>query len=92
MEALPAVMDLRMTSNVIRALRRLAPRYGPGNTQATKTAAEHLGSDATVLLAIPRLTYRLYERHLLKQVQNGRMPRHVGIILDGNRRHGVDFA
>jgi short-chain Z-isoprenyl diphosphate synthase len=32
--------------------------------------------------------YRLYERHLLRQVRPRPMPRHVGIILDGNRRHG----
>ncbi|MHB1549535.1 MAG: undecaprenyl diphosphate synthase family protein, partial [Acidimicrobiales bacterium] len=34
-----------------------------------------------------RLIYRLYERRLAGQVAAGPMPRHVGIILDGNRRH-----
>ncbi len=34
------------------------------------------------------LVYRLYERRLARQVAAGRMPHHVGIILDGNRRHG----
>ena len=70
-----------MTYHVTWVLSGLAPRYCPGKPQATKTAAEHLGSDATVLRAIPRLAYRLYERHLLKQVQHERMPQHVGIIL-----------
>jgi short-chain Z-isoprenyl diphosphate synthase len=37
---------------------------------------------------ILRFLYRLYERRLLRQVRTGPMPRHVGIILDGNRRHG----
>jgi short-chain Z-isoprenyl diphosphate synthase len=27
------------------------------------------------------------ERRLLHQLQEGPLPRHVGIILDGNRRH-----
>ncbi len=35
-----------------------------------------------------RLLYFLYERHLLGQVSRRPMPRHIGIILDGNRRHG----
>ncbi|WP_297443437.1 polyprenyl diphosphate synthase [Acidocella sp.] len=34
-----------------------------------------------------RLVYELYERQLEKQVRLLPMPRHVGIILDGNRRH-----
>ncbi len=34
-----------------------------------------------------RLLYHLYERHLLRQVSNLPVPRHVGIILDGNRRY-----
>jgi short-chain Z-isoprenyl diphosphate synthase len=35
-----------------------------------------------------RFLYYLYERRLLAQVRQRPMPRHVGIILDGNRRHG----
>jgi len=34
------------------------------------------------------LLYQLYERRLLRQVRGSAMPRHVGIILDGNRRYG----
>jgi short-chain Z-isoprenyl diphosphate synthase len=37
-----------------------------------------------------RFLYRLYERRLLKEVGTQPMPRHVGIILDGNRRYGLD--
>jgi short-chain Z-isoprenyl diphosphate synthase len=33
-----------------------------------------------------RLLYRLYERNLLREVRTGRLPQHVGLILDGNRR------
>ena len=32
--------------------------------------------------------YRLYEHRLLKQVLDEPVPRHVGLILDGNRRYG----
>lgn len=33
-----------------------------------------------------RLAYGLYARRLRKQVLEGQLPRHVGIIMDGNRR------
>jgi hypothetical protein len=33
------------------------------------------------------IVYAGYEAHLFRQVRGGRMPRHVGIIVDGNRRH-----
>lgn len=36
---------------------------------------------------IIRLLYHLYERRLLHDVQEGPLPGHVGIILDGNRRY-----
>lgn len=32
--------------------------------------------------------YRLYAYYLLRQVRCGRIPGHIAIILDGNRRHG----
>lgn len=34
-----------------------------------------------------RFVYRLYERRLSRTVRDDDVPRHVGIILDGNRRH-----
>jgi short-chain Z-isoprenyl diphosphate synthase len=34
-----------------------------------------------------RIVYRIYERKLAGQVSGAPKPRHVGIILDGNRRH-----
>ena len=37
---------------------------------------------------IKSLVYRIYEGRLVAKVAAGPMPRHVGIILDGNRRHG----
>jgi short-chain Z-isoprenyl diphosphate synthase len=32
--------------------------------------------------------YRIYERRLLRQVLAGPMPKHIGLVLDGNRRYG----
>lgn len=33
------------------------------------------------------LLYRLYEGRLLQEVRGGELPRHIGLILDGNRRY-----
>lgn len=33
------------------------------------------------------LVYRLYERRLVQQISDEVLPRHVGVILDGNRRY-----
>jgi short-chain Z-isoprenyl diphosphate synthase len=41
----------------------------------------------SVTSLILRPLYYLYERRLLGQVRGGLLPRHVGIILDGNRRY-----
>ena len=38
------------------------------------------------------LLYRLYELRLGRQVRSRPQPRHIGIILDGNRRHGRDLG
>ncbi|HVB14911.1 MAG TPA: polyprenyl diphosphate synthase [Stellaceae bacterium] len=35
-----------------------------------------------------RLLYYLYGRRLARDIGRGPLPRHIGIILDGNRRHG----
>jgi short-chain Z-isoprenyl diphosphate synthase len=39
------------------------------------------------LLQMLRLLYWLYECRLRRQIRHRLLPRHVGIILDGNRRH-----
>ena len=41
-----------------------------------------------LLQAILRPIYRIYERSLLRQVHEHPVPRHIGLILDGNRRFG----
>ncbi|MGI9018210.1 MAG: polyprenyl diphosphate synthase [Euzebya sp.] len=35
---------------------------------------------------VPGLLYRLYDRRLEQAIRQGPLPRHVGVILDGNRR------
>jgi len=44
-------------------------------------------SGQTTVWSMISLLYYLYERRLLRQVRHGAVPRHVGIILDGNRRY-----
>jgi short-chain Z-isoprenyl diphosphate synthase len=39
-----------------------------------------------------RLLYYVYERRLLRQVREGPLPAHVGIILDGNRRYAREHG
>ena len=36
------------------------------------------------------LLYRLYERRLADELAGGPLPRHVGVILDGNRRYAAE--
>ncbi len=38
------------------------------------------------------LLYRFYERRLLREVQRGVLPRHIGLILDGNRRYARELG
>jgi short-chain Z-isoprenyl diphosphate synthase len=52
------------------------------------TGAAPAGEGAAHASSALRPLYRLYERRLLRQVRARPVPRHVGIILDGNRRYG----
>lgn len=36
------------------------------------------------------ILYRIYERNLLNGLNRERLPRHIGIVLDGHRRHARD--
>lgn len=38
------------------------------------------------------LLYRFYERRLLREVERGVLPRHIGLILDGNRRYALELG
>jgi short-chain Z-isoprenyl diphosphate synthase len=68
----------------------------PRHARASPTAARTQRWVAT-LRGWDRWLYWLYERRLLAQVRAGqRLPRHVGVIMDGNRRFaravGIDDA
>ena len=45
-------------------------------------------SGDALLAPMFRLLYYLYARRLIREVKGRPKPRNVGIILDGNRRHG----
>ena len=38
---------------------------------------------------ILRPTYRVYENKLISEIMEDRVPRHVGLIMDGNRRYAA---
>jgi short-chain Z-isoprenyl diphosphate synthase len=59
-----------------------------GTQEAPETAAGwNEGSPVPLLL---QALYYLYQRRLMAQIRVGPMPRHIGIILDGNRRYGAE--
>jgi len=45
-----------------------------------------------ILRRIPRIFYKGYERLLTQEVLNADVPRHVAIIMDGNRRYARKFG
>lgn len=61
----------------------------PRKAEAHKGRAGAPARTGAVKAQVKKLLYRLYEHRLLRQVRHGVMPGHIGIILDGNRRHGV---
>lgn len=58
-----------------------------GLISRSRPAARQIGG-APGFAWLLRAIYRLYELRLLREVQGASLPRHIGIILDGNRRHG----
>jgi len=41
---------------------------------------------------LPKPLYRVYERQLTAELQDAELPRHIGVILDGNRRWAASFG
>jgi short-chain Z-isoprenyl diphosphate synthase len=64
--------------------RRVASARLDASQNATERKQPDKGTAASLLL---RFLYWIYERRLLNQLKQRPMPHHVGIILDGNRRH-----
>jgi short-chain Z-isoprenyl diphosphate synthase len=53
-----------------------------------QNATERKPPDKSAATSLPlRFLYWIYERRVLNQLKLRPMPRHIGIILDGNRRH-----
>jgi short-chain Z-isoprenyl diphosphate synthase len=57
----------------------------PSMRSALLPALRHLDAE-DVLRALARPLYWLYERRLERSLERAAMPRHIGLILDGNRR------
>src|SRR5690554_5035191 len=43
-------------------------------------------------MRLPRLVYGVYERRLAAGLRTASVPRHIGVILDGNRRWARSFG
>ncbi len=63
-----------------------AAKLTPGEQAQRDNELNRVGKLTTASL-LKRFLYRIYERRLLREVERRPMPRHIGIILDGNRRH-----
>jgi short-chain Z-isoprenyl diphosphate synthase len=63
-------------------------RLPRGAHETKETAVPRSDDGAEPSLLLQALHY-LYQRRLMAQIRGGPMPRHIGIILDGNRRYGA---
>ena len=63
---------------------RIASSRFDARQKTTEQVPAVKGTTASMLI---RFVYWFYEHRLLKQVKQKPMPHHIGIILDGNRRH-----
>jgi short-chain Z-isoprenyl diphosphate synthase len=61
-------------------------REGPNDPGGDEAAVVETGSMWVSTMALGVL-YRLYERNLVNGLDRDRLPRHIGIVLDGHRRH-----
>jgi hypothetical protein len=68
-----------------RSAPRSGDQHGVGRAAIRAIWRPFLGPR---LRSILHPLYRLYERSLLRQIQANPVPRHIGLILDGNRRFG----
>jgi undecaprenyl diphosphate synthase len=60
----------------------------PRPDDCQKAAERKISATRNIRSLLLDALYWLYERRLRGQIEARTMPRHVGIILDGNRRHG----
>jgi hypothetical protein len=60
---------------------------GSAQLETWLNATERKPLETSTATSPPAFFYWIYERRLLNQLQQKPTPRHIGIILDGNRRH-----
>ena len=84
-EAMPSRTAAAGESLAGRSAPRSGHRHGVGRAAIRAIWRPFLRPG---LRSILRPLYRLYERSLLRQIQANPVPRHIGLILDGNRRFG----
>lgn len=75
-----------------RSIQKRAPDHGKEAASSEAGRSEWMvgperGNNRAGGSLFLRLLYSAYERHLLRQIKHKPVPRHLGIILDGNRRH-----
>lgn len=71
----------------VRSTGPMAGAAGPSAAHRTGRRAKAAKGTLRVFNALSRPLYWLYERRLVKAIRaGGRLPRHIGIIMDGNRR------
>jgi Putative undecaprenyl diphosphate synthase len=84
-----AIIDA-MLGGIDTRLRFLRGNAMPGRVRMTLKAAVNtsLRSAATVtgIRGLRQIAYRLYARRLRREMTGRALPRHVGLIMDGNRR------
>ena len=49
------------------------------------------GSQVSLLVEVGGFLYGFYERGLLRELAGGRIPKHIGVMVDGNRRWAKQF-
>jgi short-chain Z-isoprenyl diphosphate synthase len=84
-----AIIDAMLGGIDIR-LRFLRGDAMPGRVRMTLRAAVHAllrsAATATGIRELQQIAYRLYARRLRREIAGRALPRHVGLIMDGNRR------
>jgi len=78
-----------MISNRSRFLVKIYKRVGCWRL-IPEPGGCHIKSEITQVIA--STAYQTYERRILKEVLESRIPRHVAIIMDGNRRFAREFG
>jgi short-chain Z-isoprenyl diphosphate synthase len=72
-----------MTSDTARTASALYPRRSFGQRLASKLAS------ITSPEPVKRLLYSIYGARLQSKIAAGPLPRHIGVVLDGNRRYAL---